>query len=330
MQPNVRRNRCFRWILPPLAALMLAATAEADSFDAREGLRALRTQTGWLDRDRGGALAVPLPTFGFASGLQGSLPANVPAPPPRATLRGWIPSILLLGAFATAQIALDPPADSRWTDRNGFDSGIRGGLRGGSKAARKDAALASDILFGGLGAALVGDWWWLRDEYGFLRSVQVESRWLLANNLVTRIAKVSAGRQRPYVQPCGRDGDWVSACDGGREGKAGFFSGHASNAATLAGLLCARHLNRREVGAVDALVCGGAAAGALTTGLLRIVSEHHFATDVIAGWVAGALFGYYLPSRFDTLGKPAAAEALRSFAPVVGRDYYGFQFGFRF
>jgi membrane-associated phospholipid phosphatase len=331
MRPSLPTSRRFRWILPAIATLALAApaTATAGSFDARETLRSLRAESGWLDRDRV-PLALPLPAPSFTSRLQWSLPAAVPTRPPRATLRGWVPSILLLGAFATVQLAFDPPAHSRWTDRNGFDSGIRRGLRGGSRGVREDAALASDVVFAGLGVALVGDWWWLRDEYGLLRSLQVDSRWLLANNLVTRIAKVGAGRQRPYVQPCGRDDDWVPACDSGREGKAGFFSGHASNAATLAGLLCARHLNRREAGPVDALVCGGAAAGALTAGVLRIVSEHHFATDILVGWVAGAFFGYYLPSRFEYLDRPGAAAALRAFAPVVGRDYYGFQVGFRF
>lgn len=277
-------------------------------------------------------LRLPLPEPSFASRLRWEIASAAPAPAPPAAsgFTGWLPSILLVGAFAATQFALEPPEDSRWTDRNSFDSGIRRSLRGGSRDTRKAAAIASDVFFGGMGAALLADWWWLREEYGFLRSIQVDSRWILADNVATRVAKVSAGRQRPYVQPCNRDPDYVPQCGGGRDGKASFFSGHASNTATLAGLLCARRLHRRDADRWDALVCGGAAAGALTTGVLRIVSEHHFATDVIAGWAVGAFFGYYLPSRFDYPGHPKGALALSSLTPVVGRDFYGLQYGFRF
>lgn len=322
-------ERCPRLVTALLIALTLATPAAAGTFDARESVRNLRSASGWLDRDRV-PLDLPLLAPHFATPLRWDFAAAVPMPAPRATLLGWVPSILLLGAFATTQFALQPPHDSRWTDRNGFDSGIRRGLRGGSSSSRDDASLASDVLFGGMGAALLGDWWWLREEHGLLRSVQIDTRWFLATNIVTRVAKISAARQRPYVQPCSRDGNWVSACGGGDSAREGFFSGHASNTAMLAGLLCARHLGRREVGAVDAVVCGGAAAGALTTGILRIVSDRHFATDVIAGWAVGGIFGYLLPSQLDYRGHPRAAEALRSFAPVVGREYYGFQYGGRF
>ena len=276
-------------------------------------------------------LVLPLPEPDFSSRLRWEIAAAAPtSAPPSATLVGWLPTVLLAGAFAVTQFALEPPKDSRWTDRNGFDSAIRRGLRGGGRGTRDAADLASTILLGGLGGALAIDWWWLRHEYGLARSVQVDTRWFLGNNVLTRIAKVSAGRQRPYVQPCGVDGDYVSSCGSDREGNAGFFSGHASNAATLAGLLCARHLHRRERSAYDAVLCGGAAAGAVATGLLRIVSEKHFATDIIAGWVVGGFLGYYLPSRLDYLGRPGDSLALTSIAPVIGRDYYGLQAGFRF
>lgn len=275
--------------------------------------------------------ALPLPEPDFASRLRWEIAAAAPASaPPTATRIGWLPTILLAGAFAVTQFAIEPPKDSRWTDRNGFDSAIRRGLRSGSRGTRDAADLASDVLFGGLGGALAIDWWWLRHEYGLARSVQVDTRWFLGNNVLTRVAKVSAGRQRPYVQPCGVDRNYVSACGHGRDGNTSFFSGHASNAATLAGLLCARHLHRRERSTYDAVVCGGAAAGAVATGVLRIISEKHFATDIIAGWVVGGFLGYYLPSRFDYPGEPADSFALTSIAPVIGRDYYGLQAGFRF
>jgi membrane-associated phospholipid phosphatase len=250
--------------------------------------------------------------------------------PPQATWQGWIPSLLLLGAFAGVQFGVDPPEDPRWSSRNSFDDGARDAFKGGDRSTRDDASLASDILFGGMAGMLVGDWWWLRNEYGLLRSVQVDTRWWLANNLVTRVAKVSAGRERPYVRPCEADDDYIGSCGGGRDRNGGFFSGHASNTATIAGLLCARHLHRRSVGVGDMLVCGGAVAGAITTGVLRMTAEKHFMTDVLAGWVVGLVFGYVLPSHFDYGGADGGPLSLTAVTPVIGREYYGVRYGFRF
>jgi membrane-associated phospholipid phosphatase len=320
-----RRDRLFGRLL--VLAALLSSTASAASFDPRGGVVDLGDGFAPLLR-----IPLPLPGPSFDSRLRWEIASAAPAPAPPAAsgFTGWLPSILLAGAFAVTQFAVDPPANSRWTDRNAFDREIQSDLRGGSRSARKAAGTASDVLLYGMGAALVADWWWLRDEYGFLRSVQVDSRWILADNLATRVAKVSAGRQRPYVEPCSLDPDYVSGCGSGRDDNTSFFSGHASNTAMLAGLLCARHLHRRDSDVSDAFVCGGAAAGALATGLLRIVSENHFATDVIAAWAVGAVFGYVLPSHFDYSSAPEGPLALRSFTPVVGRDFYGFQYGFRF
>lgn len=292
------RSGSIHWLVMLGIALVPASSATADPPGSP------------LDAGRGAGVAEPAP--------------------PEATATGWIPTALLAGALATLQFAVDPPENSRWTDRNSFDSAIRRGLKGNSRSARASAATASDVVFAGMGVALLADWWWLRGEYGFWRSAQVDTRWLLADNVATRVAKISAGRQRPYAQPCGRNDDYVPSCGSGRDRNGGFFSGHASNTATLAGLLCARHLRRQQVGAADWAVCGGAAAGALATGALRIVSEHHFATDVLAGWAAGAVFGYLLPAHFDYERDSEVAIALRRIAPVVAPGSYGLRYSFDF
>lgn len=275
---------------------------------------------------------LPAPWRSFALTHPWALSAAAAAPlgPPSATWQGWIPSLLLLGAFVGVQVAAEPPKEPRWSSRNSFDDGARDVFKGGSRSTRDDAKLASDILLIGMAGTLVGDWWWLRREYGFFRSAQVDSRWLFANAIVTRTLKVSAGRERPYVRPCSDDGDYVSSCGGRRDGNAGFFSGHASNTSMIAGILCARHLNRRKTGMADMLVCGGAAAGAITTGVLRMTAERHFMTDVLAGWVVGLVFGYFLPSHFDYGSANPGPLSFAAVTPVVGRDYYGLRYGFRF
>jgi membrane-associated phospholipid phosphatase len=332
-----RRSAAFReragdrlGILVVSLAILLPSAGSGGSLDPVALHGSFGSAPGWHD-PAPLLVPLPLPESPFTARLRWEIATAAPVrESPPATLKGWLPSILLFGAFAATHLAMEPPEHSKWTDRNSFDSAARRAFRGGSRDSRRAGATASDALLIGMTAALVADWWWLRGEYGFLRSAQVDTRWLLADNVATQIAKVSAGRQRPYVQPCSRDDDWIPACDAGRSRNASFFSGHASNAATLAGLLCARHLHRRYSGAADVVVCGGATAGALATGILRMVSERHFATDVLVGWTAGAFFGYYLPRRFDYLGERRDALALSSLTPVVGRDFYGLQLGFRF
>jgi membrane-associated phospholipid phosphatase len=146
---------------------------------------------------------------------------------------------------------------------------------------------------------------------------------------VVRGVKRAAGRERPYVAPCALDPDYVSECGDGRGGNTSFFSGHAATTASLAGMICARHLHRAGRSAVDWWACGGAVAGSFTAGMLRLAADEHYATDVLAGWVSGAVFGYLLPSRFlfDRDGEPPAAAA---FTPLVGPRRYGLRFDLRF
>jgi|GEM_PF-1008715 len=290
----------------------------------------LRATPAWRESESS-LPPLPTPWRSFALTHPWALAAAAASPgPPSATLRGWIPSLLLVGAFAGVQFGVEPPHDPRWSSRNSFDDGARGAFKGGSRSTREDADLASDILMAGMGGMLIGDWWWLRGEYGFFRSIQLDTRWWLGNAIVTRVSKVGSARERPYVRPCRDDGDYVSSCDGGRDDNTGFMSGHASNTAFFAGILCARHLNRLDPGITDMLVCGGAAATAITTGVLRMTAERHFMTDVIAGWAVGLFFGYVLPSHFDYGKTEPGPLSLAAFAPVVGRDYYGVRYGFRF
>jgi membrane-associated phospholipid phosphatase len=73
--------------------------------------------------------------------------------------------------------------------------------------------------------------------------------------------------------------------------------------------------------AADAAVCGAAAAAALSTGLLRVMSDRHYASDVIVGAAAGAgsaLLVYNLHVRRT----PAERTALR-ISPLLRPDSLG-------
>ncbi len=295
--------------------VLVAAPAAAEPDDAATGLDSPRN--GWLHR-QAAALGEHLgrcwdrPDLGQA--------------------RDWIAFGLLAGAAIGIELGTEPPRNPRWSARNGFDDGIRSGLRGGSRTVRDNASAASDALYGAIGATLVGDWLYHcgaesdDDTFGLLWSVRHDGSWFLANFVATDVAKVAAGRERPYVRPCETDPGYVSDCNSGRSDNASFWSGHASGSATLAGLLCARHLRGPEVTWTDALLCSLPAGGALATGLLRISADEHFASDVLAGWASAALFGYLLPSELSYDPRRRGA-ALR---PLPARDGAGLELVFTF
>jgi membrane-associated phospholipid phosphatase len=274
------------------------------------------------------------PTRLGATWLHGSWVLG-PEPGPSPYYRAWLPLVVLGAVAAALELGVDPPREPRWEERNSFDSELRDALKGGSRSARESADTASDVIVGALGLTLLGDAVWLRNEYPFLRTVGVDMSWFLADTAATRVAKVSAGRERPFVRPCRSDSNYVSDCDAGRGQNASFFSGHASDSATLAGLLCARHLNRERRTALDWLICTGSATGSVATGLLRVTADQHFATDVITGWGFGLIFGYVLPSIYDyshqtRADAPDPTLSLRNLTPFVVPGAKGLQYSIRF
>ncbi|HEY6461118.1 MAG TPA: phosphatase PAP2 family protein, partial [Polyangiaceae bacterium] len=74
---------------------------------------------------------------------------------------------------------------------------------------------------------------------------------------------------------------------------------------TAAGLTCEHHLTLGLLGGVeDALVCGGALVLAATTATLRVVSDQHYASDVIAGALVGTAIGLGVPALHYSGGRP--------------------------
>jgi membrane-associated phospholipid phosphatase len=274
-------------------------------------------------------LSVP-PSFD----LRGGLALDVDRPPPRAgrssLVRKWLPPLLLVGALAAIQIGVDPPEEPRWTTHNRFDDGIRNGLRADTKKARRVASRASDVVFLAMGAGLVSDWYWLRDEYPIIDSLRIDGSWVLADAVTTRGIKLGAARERPFVPHCLGDPRYDPDCSDTTKHNDSFFSGHASTSATIAGLLCARHLHRSKRSRSDTLVCAAAASGGIATGVLRITADKHFALDVIAGWVSGALFGYLLPSHFHYTPGHAGPVTWKAFSPLVEPRLLGIRYGFQF
>jgi len=133
---------------------------------------------------------------------------------------------------------------------------------------------------------------------------------LTLTGLVTTTTTHLVGRERP---------------SGLRENDS-FFSGHAAIGASAGTLICLQHLELGLFGnkAADAITCGAAAAAAVSNGLLRMMADRHYASDVIVGTAVGvgsAFLVYKLklrPTRAD--------QTALQFIPVLRSDFLGLSF----
>jgi membrane-associated phospholipid phosphatase len=241
--------------------------------------------------------------------------------------------ILLAGAGAALQFAVSPPEDPRWDAHNDFDNSARTGLRLDSGKARRTADGLSSAFLAGNAVLLMGDWVLQRHRYSVMESFRRDATWALSNIVVARGFKLAAARERPFVRGC-EAGVVTLGCDYSSDRNASFFSTHTSLSSTIAGLLCARRLHRPDREAGDLWLCGGASSLALATGLMRISADKHYATDVLAGWASGFVFGYALPTRFHYGKRPGQNQGpgppLHFVTPLVGFDFWGLRYDVSF
>ncbi len=213
-----------------------------------------------------------------------------------------------LGAAAIGATALPNPSESHWRSEILFDRGARSAFRADTEAARRGAATASDVVVMAsiVSPALIeGVWGGAWPEW---KSVQWAANAFFATQFMTQATKKVVGRERPAAAECRTTG----VCDPLHDPNASFFSGHSSNAFTAAGLLCSR---RFQEGAgfspkgAPWFCAGGLALGA-SAGILRMVADKHYASDVVVGAGIGFASGYWLaPLLFpeeEGQEKPAA------------------------
>lgn len=109
------------------------------------------------------------------------------------------------------------------------------------------------------------------------------------------IVKRATGRARPYERNCQAD-PTAPGCSS-HDIYESFYSLHTGLAATSAGVSCALHLERNLFGDMpaDIMSCGGSIAAATMTGLLRVVADRHYLSDVLIGGLLGFAVGYIVP-----------------------------------
>jgi membrane-associated phospholipid phosphatase len=213
------------------------------------------------------------------------------------------PATILTGSFF--YLLAPDDKDSDWNRPILFDKFARDNLVSSSSFGRKQAATISDFMaYGSYIQPLLLDPWlvaaigYQQPEVGwnmFVISAQSYGISMSLNSFAKRIFS----RSRPYTGPCASNANYDANCQSPDRFKS-FYSGHSAMTATSAGLICAHHLNLPLYGGswLDPTVCGLAIGLTATTGILRITSDNHWATDVIAGHLLGYLSGYLIPQIF--------------------------------
>jgi membrane-associated phospholipid phosphatase len=127
----------------------------------------------------------------------------------------------------------------------------------------------------------------------------------------------SVGRARPSYEDCQRDPSFVG-CN--VSPTASFPSGHTNEAFTAAGVSCANHGFVSMYGSRlwDGLACARDVVLATGDGLLRIVGDRHYATDVLAGAAIGFGFGYGMPTLLHYAVARPRSSASWTLSPMVG------------
>ena len=183
-----------------------------------------------------------------------------------------------------------------------FDNAVRDALVLGDESARTRAASLSNLpYFGLLAFPLLVDTALV--TAGIHRAGDVALEMLamdLESYAITGAISLSfqkLGRVRPSEKGCATDPNYASQCDNPVGLNQSFLSGHTSVAFTGAGLTCAhhRHLPLYGGGWPDVAICVASLAAASSTGVLRVMSDNHYASDVLLGVGVGLVSGWVLP-----------------------------------
>jgi hypothetical protein len=249
--------------------------------------------------------------------------------------RASIPEYLFAAGATAGTLYIErangKPEKANWTARNDFDEGIRDALRLGNRDARDVAHMTSNILMASMIAAPVVESFavhGVRDSHWDVmwqtQMINLES--FTFTGLVSSVMQNFIARERPFVRNCA-----FGVCEGIQENRS-MPSGHVAFGFAGAGLLCTHHKyqNYYNSQTTDTAICASGLAVATLDGLLRIVSDRHYATDVLAGTAIGLFSGFILPRIFhypwsgDTVPKKAEADdsfvKQVSFAPEVYAD----------
>lgn len=243
------------------------------------------------------------------------LPANASADPPARTDQGegplwrrswptfsWVEGGTTIAAgVGTLVLALQPmPSQPRWQGGILFDDSVRDALRLESADARQRARSIGDLPYYAAPAIplvidpLLVAWGLHGDPKAALNLGLVGLEAFSYSGLLSFVSTELSRRERPDSAECRRRHPDGAGCDVDTEA---FWSGHTSIAATSAGLVCAHHRYLPLWGhpVADAAACVWSSSAALASGVSRLLSDRHYASDVVLGMGVGFGIGYVVP-----------------------------------
>jgi membrane-associated phospholipid phosphatase len=262
---------------------------------------------------------------------------------PRARLWEAVSAVVLTVADAEIEPNVPIQSQARWRGGILFDDWARSALRGRTAGIQSAASTTSDILYyaGTIGPLVIDNYFVTLSIH---QNADVAFQMLVINmqslgisGLVSLVAEHGAGRARPYTDQCDSNGQIHDASGALMPNHCGtsndfrsFFSGHTAAVSTMAGLTCAhhQHLPLYGGGFADLAPCLVMIGAATATGVLRMVYDEHWASDVITGAVVGTLSGYVLPSVLHYgFGSGRAIGEVRSGSLVMVPSVLGYPGG---
>lgn len=249
-------------------------------------------------------------------------------------------SIVLSATILTASVVPGPDTPPpTWKGGILFDDAARRALALSSASARDLADDISDGLLLTLSTvpalfdAVVMAWLVRGDPELMGRMLLIDFQAHAFAQGLTTLVKRTVRRERPMARGC-REDEQRRAADPDCEGQTNpgiapesFFSGHTSMAFTSASLICLHHTELGLFGPEgDAAACATGIAMASAVGMLRILSDRHYATDVLLGAGVGILSGWIVPwlLHYDVLNRPEL-DMRATIAPMIEQERIGAQ-----
>lgn len=272
--------------------------------------------------------------------------ASETMPPERSPLRelgmgeALGTGLLSVGILAATLMPYPVHETPQWRGGILFDDSIRGALQLRSPSERELASTISDVVVGGLVLApmlvdaLLMSWIVRGDPELMGRMMLMNLQAHAFAQGLTTLFKHVVGRERPMARGCREDPERRQSdpsCDSRSDPDiepASFFSGHTSLAFTSAALMCLNHtqlnLFGREGGAA---MCATGVALASTVGLLRILADRHYASDVIIGALVGVVAGGLVPwlLHFNVGEAVGMEDVSATVSPMVNGGQIGIQ-----
>jgi membrane-associated phospholipid phosphatase len=189
---------------------------------------------------------------------------------------GWSGGILVDDQVRTLRL---PTLDQRLEVRSGTDVG-----------------LAVMTTYPILVDSLIVAYWYRGSDDVALQMALIDAEAFAITGAIEGTTNFFSGRARPYAADCRTSIPANSTDCATNTLNRSFFSGHTAVAFTAASLICAHHeaLDLFESPA-DHVICATGFVAAATIGVLRIVGDAHYFSDVFVGAAVGTAIGLGIP-----------------------------------